>query len=64
VKRGALSPPSAGFGETWPKPAHARATAAATPLHNVQAPNRAQQLGLYIAFTAIAFYAIARLIWP
>ena len=26
-------------------------------------PNRAQQFGLYLAFTAIAVYALARLIW-
>jgi hypothetical protein len=29
----------------------------------VQPPNRSQQLGLYLAFTAIAVYAIARLFW-
>lgn len=26
-------------------------------------PNRSQQLGLYFALTAIAMYAVARLLW-
>ena len=26
-------------------------------------PNRSQQVGLYLAFSAIAAYAIARLFW-
>jgi hypothetical protein len=29
----------------------------------MRAPNRSQQLGLYIALTAVAVYAIARLFW-
>jgi hypothetical protein len=27
-------------------------------------PNRAQQIGLYLALTALAGYAVARVLWP
>jgi hypothetical protein len=32
-------------------------------VRRMRGPNRAQQLGLYLALSAIAIYAVARLIW-